>query len=208
MGWLIRTHGLDRGETPDGYLRSQFNCTNASGTWTVLDSAFVGTTWYAAIHRIRPAIIKEDGTTIDAAQNYVFAAVVLTSRRGGEFGYKDMDESMGPNECDCPERIMRLLTPLDQMPDRSGSYAADWRARVAARRIEKAKQRVTKATMLPGTIIKTAEPLSYGGKQAQMFKLLPSLKGDRKQTWAALDCGNMLVRVRPEHVATATRVEA
>lgn len=38
-----------------------------------------------------------------------------------DFGYKDMDESMGPVECDCPERILKLLTAEPT------GYAAEWR---------------------------------------------------------------------------------
>ena len=38
-------------------------------------------------------------------------------------GYKDMEESMGPYECDCPALILDLLTPTDR------DYALHWRAR-------------------------------------------------------------------------------
>lgn len=39
------------------------------------------------------------------------------------FGFKDMDESCGPNESNCPEKIMKLLTPTDNV------YAIRWRER-------------------------------------------------------------------------------
>jgi hypothetical protein len=39
------------------------------------------------------------------------------------FGYKDMDETQGPNESNCPERILKLLTPT------TSEYALAWRKR-------------------------------------------------------------------------------
>ena len=40
------------------------------------------------------------------------------------FGYKDMDESVGPCISNCPKAILELLTPLDPTTKR---YAQDWR---------------------------------------------------------------------------------
>jgi hypothetical protein len=42
------------------------------------------------------------------------------------FGYKDMDESMGPCEAACPPAILDLLTPTDR------PYAVAWRERCRA----------------------------------------------------------------------------
>ena len=52
---------------------------------------------------------------------------------GGEWGYKLMDESMGPNYYDCPLRLLDMAS--DPMP---GTYAADWRAKVRAHHIGRA----------------------------------------------------------------------
>jgi hypothetical protein len=46
-------------------------------------------------------------------------------KRGGGWGYKDMDESMGPVEVSCPVKF------LDMVPD-PGGYATEWRAKVRA----------------------------------------------------------------------------
>lgn len=76
----------------------------------VLKSAMVGSTYYAAV----------------AVDNEVIAAVNLTRVDNKEyfnFGYKGMDESMGPFECNCPKGILDLLTPTDS------EYANDWRKR-------------------------------------------------------------------------------
>lgn len=79
----------------------------------VLKSAMVGSTWYGACERTRPNQAP-----------YVFAGVCLTHvflREYDNFGYKDMDESMGPCERDCPLSILALLSPRDD------EYALAWR---------------------------------------------------------------------------------
>src|SRR3546814_12246736 len=48
------------------------------------------------------------------------------SKSGEHFGYKDMDEYVGPYEDSCPRHILDLLTPTDR------EHALDWRARCRA----------------------------------------------------------------------------
>lgn len=72
---------------------------------------------YAAIR------IKESGE--------VTALVVLMHRNPSpsvyeNFYYKYVDESMGPNESDCPASILNLLTPIE------ASFALIWRDRCRA----------------------------------------------------------------------------
>ena len=61
--------------------------------------------------------------------------VYLLSRTRHEFGYKAMDETVGPNEVSCP------LYLLDLVPVPAGEYAAPWRGRVRAYHAAAAKQR-------------------------------------------------------------------
>jgi hypothetical protein len=84
-------------------------------TYRVLDSALVRMkTFYAAVERI-------DKTT---GEREVWAAVILCNYAPKDrynFGWKDMDETMGPCETECPERILKLLTPTES------KYAQEWR---------------------------------------------------------------------------------
>lgn len=87
-------------------------------TYKVLDTAIVNLkTFYAAVERI-------DKTT---GERMVWAAVCLLGywpkSDNENFGWKSMDESMGPCEASCPERILKLLTPM------TNEYAIEWRAR-------------------------------------------------------------------------------
>lgn len=79
----------------------------------VLKSSMVGSTWYGACERTRPN-----------EKPYVFAGVCLTrldSKEYCNFGYKDMDESMGPFQRDCPVSILNLLSTTEY------EYAVEWR---------------------------------------------------------------------------------
>jgi hypothetical protein len=83
------------------------------GEWPSLrfiDAEQIGSTVYAAV-------------STSKAPADVFALVVLIDRRNGQFGYKDMDEGMGPYECQCPARI------LDKLSATANSYALEWRAK-------------------------------------------------------------------------------
>lgn len=69
---------------------------------------------YAAIESIN----KETG------ERYVWGAAFMlnyTREAYYNFGYKDMDETCGPNIANCPASILDLLTPTDN------EYANKWR---------------------------------------------------------------------------------
>jgi hypothetical protein len=65
------------------------------------------------------------------------------------FGDKEQDESQGPVQCLCLDRIMTLLSPVEDIPG-PGS-AANWRAQVAAVKAERtaANRRVGDTIRLP-----------------------------------------------------------
>ena len=127
MGWLFQRDPID---DPLAYLSAKYNYDCETHALQTLDGARVGNAVYLAVR----STVKKTGCS------FVFAAVILISNtRKHGFGYKDMTETMGPCECDCPQRIMRLLSPIADIP--YPSYAAEWRARVAARRIELRRQR-------------------------------------------------------------------
>src|SRR3546814_2261595 len=84
----------------------------------------------------------------------IFAIVCLVrwnprAKDGYIFGYKDMDETMGPCEADCPARILDLLTPTDK------EYAREWRARCCANLERRARQ------LADGDRIRLPEPMTF-----------------------------------------------
>ena len=120
MGWLFHNDKL-RHQTPAEYITKHFTHDDETASATVLATATIRNTVYAAIRN----------TDKKTGASYIFCAVVLfrNNDRDG-FGYKATDEGMGPCEVDCPDRIMRLLSPIAEIPD--PGHAEDWRARVAA----------------------------------------------------------------------------
>ena len=90
----------------------------------VLKSSMVGSTYYAAVETIREG------------SREVWAAVFITYGQDRSdpyynFGYKDMEESMGPYYYDCPKGILDLLTPTDN------ECANDWRRKCREKKEKK-----------------------------------------------------------------------
>ena len=92
-----------------------------------LQMSKVGSTWYAAV-KTTPRLgvsLLSNGYTPDDDGSYTFAAVILVKYHERCFGYKAMDETMGPCESRAPISLLKKLSPLCK-PD---SYAHAWRAR-------------------------------------------------------------------------------
>jgi hypothetical protein len=110
----------------------------------VLDSACVGNrVWYAATR------VERSGQ-----EPYVIALVCLVrwnprDKEGLHFGYKDMEESMGPCEAECPDRILRLLTPT------TNEHALEWRRRCQHRLWLRSRK------IEDGMHIRLAQPLTF-----------------------------------------------
>ena len=119
MGWLF-TRNMDGHTVPRSYLDNQFTYARDDRRMTVLASAMVGTTYYAACERL-----EANGDV------QVFAVVCPTEHNPGApdgrvFGFKDMTEHMGPCESECPAAI------LDELTDTRSESAMAWRARCRA----------------------------------------------------------------------------
>lgn len=159
MGWLYQNDPVN---DPVAELTARFIGNDDTRTWHVLAAARVANTVYMAVKSTDKA----------TQESYVFAAVILisnTKKRG--FGYKDMDESVGPCQCDCPDRIMRLLTPIADLPN--PGYAAAWRALVEARKNAKRQQRERRRSLRVGSIVTLPTAASFrGGYSASRFRVV------------------------------------
>ncbi len=136
MGWLTMSrHAMGGHATAKAYLDDQFTYSRdvergTAGLKVLASSCPQNRTYYAAAQVITNGVGGE-----------VFAIICKVlwnphSKTGEQFGYKDMSESMGPYEDNCPQNILDLLTPTQS------EYALDWRRRCAenlkrrARKIE------------------------------------------------------------------------
>jgi hypothetical protein len=119
--------------------------------YEVLDSALVKRqTLYGAVKQ------KSTGE--------IFCAVYLIRWTRGyyNFTYKDMTEFAGPVEYECPPKIFKLLTPLNDENDPNG-WARKWRGKVE--KLHETRKRLSK-----GAVIKLKEPVKFtNGKSYQYF---------------------------------------
>ena len=92
------------------------------GDLRVVKSQMNGGNWYAVVEHAKDTEHYRKGEC--------FLMVALTEVNGDEFVYKDMDDTMGPNGCDCPKAILDLadeLAPLSSY--RYVGYAQEYRDR-------------------------------------------------------------------------------
>jgi hypothetical protein len=148
MGWLYM-QSLKGHSGPKQYFDAQCTFSRPEVTSRVLRSALVNMrVYYAAVEIIRPG-----------AERTVFAAVCLVrynprDREGYIFGYKDMDETVGPNESACPAAILNLLTPTE-FP-----YAKAWRQR-CREHLTARRKLSSKPSPRPGQTIVFDQPVAF-----------------------------------------------
>lgn len=85
------------------------------GDCEVVKAAMAGTTFYGIVHNIK--------------RDKHYLTVILTNVHDDEFAYKEMTDTMGPYEKDCPKSILDLadeLCPCTEEYD-YGGYAKAWR---------------------------------------------------------------------------------
>jgi hypothetical protein len=147
MGWLsMQSLGGHAG--PREYLDHQFTHEDQELRSTVLRSSIVRGVYYAAIEHVRPGGERE-----------VWACVCLVrhnpkARDGYIFGYKDMEESMGPYSYDSPAAILDLLTPTDN------ENALAWRAKCREAAVQR-RTLAAKPKPRPGQIIVFDAPVEF-----------------------------------------------
>lgn len=187
MGWtwqeskFRKDNGtIDRNAECDNII----NYENDKVKLEVLKSAMKGSVYYAAVKRVD----KTNGDSI------VFAAVFLTRtdrRSWCDFGYKDMDETCGPCNYDCPKSILELLTETDSQ------YAKDWRA-CCWDNINRTKDK-SLASVKIGQVIE----FSIGNQKIRVRKMAPAYQF--KTPWYFREENNTYVK--KNHIKNWTLVE-
>ena len=153
MGWLsMQSLGGHAG--PRAYLDNQFTHDDADLRSKVLRSSIVRRVYYAAIEHVR----------VPTGEREVWACICLVrynpkARDGFIFGYKDMEESMGPYSYDCPAAILDLLTATDN--ENALAWRAKCREGAAQRRAFAAKPKPR-----PGQVIVFDVPVAFANGAA------------------------------------------
>ena len=146
MGW---TSFQDMpGMTPAQILARELNGTNDNGAnWAIVDHATKLGEFYAIMKFTAPG------------NDPIFYGVVCLfkrSKKTGEFYYKEMSETCGPNASRCPVRIidqLDKLAPIDPADMReSAQWARGWRDRCRAN-----AKRKPAPPVKPGDIVKFSD---------------------------------------------------
>lgn len=152
MGWLTMTrHHMGEHDTPKAYLDNQLTYEQAQSDGTIKSLRVLASS--CVQNRVYYAAVEQ---ALDGVPGPAFAVICLVrwntrASDGHVFGYKDMDETMGPCETECPERILQLLGPSDN------EHALDWRRRCLAR----LRRRARRPSLEDGMRIRLAEPMKF-----------------------------------------------
>ena len=153
MGWLYVNK--EPGVTAREYLSKELEWENKHMRQCALDGAVVN---------FREGYFAVEQTNTDGSRE-VYALIYLLNycpKSYYNFGYKSMHESAGPYMYNCPERILKLLTPTDS------KWANGWREKCWERiRQAKARPRLKK-----GLIIQFETPISFiNGMKESVFQV-------------------------------------
>lgn len=130
--------------------------------YKVLDCALVKRmTLYAAIQ------VNETGQVLCAVY------LVRWSKDYYNFSYKDLTEFSGPCAYDCPQRIINMLSPLDDTNDPNG-YAREWRLKVEAYHDQRNKLKAESVVMV-------SEPIEFSNGAAYQY-----FRKKAKKVWAGV----------------------
>jgi len=163
------------------------DCSRQAGTYTHKDSSLsikdflkeefgfatetrvVGLLDCAVVH-FREAYLAFEDLDKATGKREVFAMVCLLDYKPNDYyniGYKDMEESEGPYYYNCPERILKLLTPT------SNEYALRWRKKCWVR-IERRK---SMSRLTQGDVIEFEKPLPFSdGTEQSRLQLVDDSK--------------------------------
>jgi hypothetical protein len=138
------------------------DCETDAYAQKVIDHAVVGTTVYLLVARTPKAAWEPNTSYVnDADGSFRWIAVFLTrkARDAYDFGYKDLEESMGPVEARCPRRLIAAASPLRHPdPGVEGNYAARWRQKCLDQATAKTKR---KAELVHGATIRLSRVLDF-----------------------------------------------
>ena len=181
MGWSY-SHNATKESTIAELIRT-YQSVKSDGSQT-------GRTIETRVHRVvgnhlwAVKDVKDDaGNVLDS-----FIYLALLQKDDGCWGYKDMDESMGPHYYDCPLTLLKLCEPSNQ-------YAREWRERVQSFHAAKARQRAAKKACKKGATIHFKAGWSVLGSPLVSGTVV---RVEGSKVWA--DIGRGVIRVRPRMV--------
>ncbi len=142
MGWTYTYK--EKGKSVFDFFKERFGWENENATGEVIA---------CGVKNFRTAYLAYKTTVKATGESSVTACVCLLAYSPKDmynFGFKDIGEEMGPCETDCPESILKLLTPITPGVNTT-EYALKWReacwAKVQARKEANKVKRALKKSL-------------------------------------------------------------
>ncbi|KHL24204.1 hypothetical protein PK98_14490 [Croceibacterium mercuriale] len=162
MGWLsMPSSSMGGHKTPKAYLDTQLTYEPRQADdqeingLRVLKSVWSGKTYYAAVESYTGA-----GEVLEVTAIVCLVRWNPNAADGFIFGYKDMSESMGPCEAECPASVLALLSSSDN------PYKLNWRNR-CYRNLRLAGRKLD-----DGAMIRFADPIEFtDGSKISEFRV-------------------------------------
>lgn len=106
----------------------------------------------------------------DGTVRAILVFKIKSVRDAYNFGYKDMEESMGPCGCECAPSIIAAASPLRDPIGPEPEYSSLRSARdYRERSLAMSKAKAAKRNLKVGTKVKLPKPLSFGGIELDEF---------------------------------------
>lgn len=164
MGWTFRCDTSFDKERLVYYLLS---AERSGPNYKVLAHRVVGNHLWTAMERT-----SDDGAT----ERFIGLDLMRSGHPTEGWGYKDLCESMGPCEVDCP------LAFLDMVPPPDSKYAEGWREKVRAHHAATARRRKLRTQVKPGDVVEVAGH--------EYVLVAPRVRHGRKAGWFVDRCSD------------------
>ena len=130
MGWLYGWNSKQE-------LVKHLEDLEENANYTIVKSTTIGNHWWAVIE-------GKPGSSLEGER---LAVLCLLGSHDREWGYKDMDETMGPYYYDCPISYLSMLT------EPRNDSARAWREQVKKYNDDKAKAKTLKSLLKEGSTV-------------------------------------------------------
>jgi hypothetical protein len=154
MGWLYSTSWPTKADIVEHCVDAQ-QTTSEDGikrSWTTLKKALKGNNLWTIRQFVE---VAPDGTTL-RDEKYIALYALGYDKEDRMWGYKDMDETCGPYQTDCP------VSWFDSVPD-PGGYATAWREKC----LRAAEKRKAAGKITDGSMIQFPEPITFTDRVAE-----------------------------------------
>lgn len=159
----------------------------------------------SAVHIVAKFHEPDSKVYVPDPDGTVRAILVFAIRQsGGEFGYKDMSESMGPSGWECGPSIIAAASPLQ--PNTGEDNQLTWAHNYRERSLAKAKTKAAKQRLKEGARVKLARPLSFGGVELDEFVVVRCRVGRKRvmrTVFRSVATGG-LCAIQAQHLTNAT----